>query len=274
MMDTATAARAIAGKLAGANVAFERVTTDSRGLRAGDLFVALKGEHFDGHDFVAQAFEHGAAAAIVAADRVGALAGRVAGSLLAVADPLAALSALAAFWRRRFELPLAAIVGSNGKTTVKEMTASILRAEFGVEAVLATAGNFNNQIGLPLTVLGLRDAHRAAAVEIGMNHRGETAALAAIAQPTIAIITNAQREHQEFMKSVADVAKEHAAVLNALPRDGLAAINADDDHAALWRDAVARRNAEGAAIVVREFGLAAAAAVSARYRDEPWGSAV
>jgi UDP-N-acetylmuramoyl-tripeptide--D-alanyl-D-alanine ligase len=274
MMDTATAARAIAGTLSGANVVFERVTTDSRALQARDLFVALKGEHFDGHDFVAQAFERGAAAAIVAADRVGAIASRVAGSLLAVADPLAALAALAAFWRRRFSLPVAGIAGSNGKTTVKEMTAAILRAEFGSERVLATAGNLNNQIGLPVTVLRLREPHRAAAIEMGMNHRGETGALAAIAQPTIAIITNAQREHQEFMKSVVDVAEEHGAAINALPPDGVAVINADDAHAALWRDVVSRRNAEGARIGVRDFGLAAAAAVSARYREEIWGSAV
>jgi UDP-N-acetylmuramoyl-tripeptide--D-alanyl-D-alanine ligase len=274
MMDAATAARAIAGTLCGANVAFSRVTTDSRMLQAGDLFVALKGEHFDGHDFVAQAFQRGAAAAVVAADRAGALGGRVAGSLLAVADPLAALGALAAFWRRRFVLPLVAIVGSNGKTTVKEMTAAILRAEFGAESVLATAGNLNNQIGLPLTVLGLRAAHRAAAVEIGMNHPGETAALASIAQPTIAIINNAQREHQEFMKSVAEVAAEHAAAVNALPHDGVAAINADDEYAAFWREVVGRRNAEGAAISVRDFGLLAPAAISARYRAEAWGSAV
>ncbi len=274
MMDTATAARAIAGTLSGANVGFSRVTTDSRLLQAGDLFVALKGEHFDGHDFVAQAFQRGATAAVVAADRAGALTGRVAGSLLAVADPLAALGALAAFWRRRFVLPLVTIVGSNGKTTVKEMTAAILRAEFDAERVLATAGNLNNQIGLPLTVLGLRAAHRAAAVEIGMNHPGETAALASIAQPTIAIINNAQREHQEFMNSVAEVAAEHAAALNALPQDGVAAINADDGYAAFWREVVGRRNAEGAAISVRDFGLLAPAAISARYRTEAWGSAV
>jgi UDP-N-acetylmuramoyl-tripeptide--D-alanyl-D-alanine ligase len=273
MMDAVTAARAIAGTLSGPNVAFERVTTDSRALRAGDLFVALKGERFDGHDFVAQAFERGAAAAIVAADRVATLSGRAAGSLLAVTDPLAALSALAAFWRRRFRLPLAGIVGSNGKTTVKEMTAAILRAQFGGEAVLATAGNLNNHIGLPLTVLALRYAHRSAVLEIGMNHRGETAALAAIARPTIAVITNAQREHQEFMKSVADVADEHAAVLSALPNDGVAVINADDAHARAWRDAVARRNAEAGAIEVREFGLADAA-FTARHRAEPWGSAI
>jgi len=274
MMDAATAARAIAGTLSGANVDFSRVTTDSRSLEAGDLFVALKGERFDGHDFVAQAFERGAAAAVIAADRAGAFVGRAAGSLLAVADPLAALGALAAFWRRRFTLPLVGIVGSNGKTTVKEMAAAILRAQFGTEHVLATAGNLNNDIGLPLTVLGLRAVHRAAVIEIGMNHPGETAALASIAQPTIAVINNAQREHQEFMKSVADVAAEHAAALNALPHDGIAAINADDDYAAFWREVVGRRNAEGASISVRDFGLRAPAAVSARCRTETWGSAV
>jgi UDP-N-acetylmuramoyl-tripeptide--D-alanyl-D-alanine ligase len=274
MMDTATAARAIAGRLSGANVGFERVTTDSRALRRGDLFVALKGERFDGHDFVVQAFERGAAAAIVASDRTSALGGRGAGSLIEVADPLAALAALATFWRRRFALPLVGIVGSNGKTTVKEMTAAILRAEFGGDAVLATVGNLNNHIGLPLTVLGLREAQRAAVIEIGMNHRGETAALAAIAQPTIAVVTNAQREHQEFMASVADVAAEHAAVLGALSRDGTAVINADDEHAAVWRDAVARRNEAGAAIRVCEFGFAAPAAICARVQPEAWGSTI
>jgi UDP-N-acetylmuramoyl-tripeptide--D-alanyl-D-alanine ligase len=274
MMDTATAARAIAGTLLGGNVRFDRVTTDSRSLRAGDLFIALKGERLDGHDFVTEAFVRGAAAAVVAADRVGALPDPKAGSLVAVTDPVAALAALASFWRRRFALPVAAIVGSNGKTTVKEMTAAILRAQFGAEVVLATAGNLNNHIGLPLTVLGLRGEHRAAALEIGMNHRGETAALAAIAQPTIAIITNAQREHQEFMHSVAEVAEEHAAVLDALPHAGAAVINADDPHAAVWREAVARRNADGAAIERRDFALDAAAAFRARHRTEAWGSAV
>jgi UDP-N-acetylmuramoyl-tripeptide--D-alanyl-D-alanine ligase len=274
MMDTATAARAIAAELVGANVRFDRVTTDSRALETGDLFVAIKGERFDGHDFVAQAFEHGATAAVVNAERKAALAGRAAGSLLAVADPLAALGALAAFWRRRFTLPMIAVVGSNGKTTVKEMIAGILRAHFGADEVLATVGNLNNQIGLPLTVLGLREAHRVGVLEIGMNHPGETAQLAGIAQPTIGVVNNAQREHQEFMKSVADVAAEHAAVLNALPADGVAVINADDDYAPFWTEVIARRNGEGARIVVRDFGLRAPAAVSARYRAEGWGSAI
>jgi UDP-N-acetylmuramyl pentapeptide synthase len=140
--------------------------------------------------------------------------------------------------------------------------------------VHATAGNLNNAIGLPLTILGLRARHRAAVVEIGMNHAGETAELAAIAQPTIAVINNAQREHQEFMKSVADVAAEHAALLGALPARGVAVINADDDYAPYWTEIVTRRNAEGAMLTVRDFGLRAPAAVSARFRIETWGAVI
>ena len=274
MMDTATAARAIAAKVSGPNVLFSGVTTDSRALKSGELFVALKGERFDGHDFVAQAFDGGAVAAIVADERASAFDGRAGTSLLAVADPLAALGALAAYWRRRFTLPVIAIVGSNGKTTVKEMATAILRKHFGSSQVLATAGNLNNQIGLPLSVLGLRASHRVAALEIGMNHRGETATLAAIAQPTIALINNAQREHQEFMRNVAEVAAEHASLLNVLPDRGVAVINADDSHAGLWRDVVDRRNAEGASVSVLDFGLSASAAISARYRAEDWGSII
>jgi len=274
MMDTATAARAIAAKLSGPNVLFSGVTTDSRALKSGELFVALKGERFDGHDFVAQAFDGGAVAAIVADERASAFDGRAGASLLAVADPLTALGALAAYWRRRFTLPVIAIVGSNGKTTVKEMATAVLRAQFGNSQVLATAGNLNNQIGLPLSVLGLRASHRVAALEIGMNHRGETATLAAIAQPTIALINNAQREHQEFMRSVAEVAAEHASLLNVLPDHGVAVINADDSHAGLWRDVVDRRNAEGASVSVLDVGLSTSAAISARYRAEDWGSII
>jgi UDP-N-acetylmuramoyl-tripeptide--D-alanyl-D-alanine ligase len=270
MMDIATAASAIHGTLRGENAWFDGVATDSRTVQAGELFVALHGERFDGHDYVARAFERGAIAAIVAAERAGALAG----NLLVVADPLHALGALAAYWRSRFSLPVAGVVGSNGKTTVKEMTAAILRAEFGPDAVLATAGNLNNAIGLPLTVLGLRARHRAAVIEIGMNHAGETAVLGAIARPTIGLINNAQREHQEFMKSVADVAAEHAALLGALPEGGVAVINADDDYAPYWNEIVTRRNAEGAMLAVRDFGLRAPAAVGARVRFERWGAIV
>jgi UDP-N-acetylmuramoyl-tripeptide--D-alanyl-D-alanine ligase len=278
MMDAATAARAIDGTLRGPNAWFSGVSTDSRSLAPGDLFVAIKGGTFDGHEFVSQAFDRGAAAAIVAVDRAAELAAAVrnaaAETMLCVADPIKALGALAKFWRRRFSLPVAAIVGSNGKTTVKEMTAAILRAQFGADNVLATAGNLNNAIGLPLTVLRLRAMHAAATVEIGMNHPGETATLSAIAQPTAGVINNAQREHQEFMKSVADVAAEHASLLGALPRDGFAVINADDDYAAFWREVVARRNVEGASLIMRDFGLRAPAAISARCEPRAWGSSV
>jgi UDP-N-acetylmuramoyl-tripeptide--D-alanyl-D-alanine ligase len=270
MMDTATAADAIAATRHGENVWFDGVATDSRTIRPGELFVALKGERFDGHDYIELARQRGAVAAVVGAERVGTLTG----NLLAVADPLRALGALAASWRRRFTLPVVGIVGSNGKTTVKEMTAAILRAAVGPRDLLATAGNLNNAIGLPLTVLGLRAQHRAAVIEIGMNHPGETAALAAMAMPTIGLINNAQREHQEFMKSVADVAAEHAALINALPPRGIVVINADDDYASFWQEVVVRRNAAGAALTVRDFGLRAPAAVTARVRVETWGSVV
>ena len=253
MMDTATAARAVDGRMLGENVRFTRVATDTRTLAEGDLFVALKGERFDGHDFVGLAQERGAAAAVVAADRAGALPG----NRIAVADPLAALGRLAAHWRARFALPVFAIVGSNGKTTVKEMLVAILRAHYRAGQVLATAGNLNNAIGVPLTVLGLREEHAVAAIELGMNHPGETAELAAIAQPTIAIINNAQREHQEFMRSVADVAEEHAAIVRALPVDGIVVLNADDPHVDVWRAAARERS--GLRIV--EFAVDAPAAI-------------
>lgn len=270
MMDTRTAAQAIAGTLHGQNAWFDSVATDSRTMQPGALFVALTGERFDGHDYVARAMERGAVAAVVAADRIDTLSG----NLLAVADPLMALGALAAYWRARFALPVIGIVGSNGKTTVKEMTAAILRTAMGERHVLATKDNLNNAIGLPLTVLGLRAAHNAAAIEIGMNHPGETASLAAIAQPTIGVINNAQREHQEFMKSVADVAAEHAAVLSALPEHGVVVVNADDDYGPYWNEIIVRRNAEGAALELRDFGMRAPAAIGARFRGEAWGAVI
>jgi UDP-N-acetylmuramoyl-tripeptide--D-alanyl-D-alanine ligase len=261
MMDTATAARAVAGRMLGTNVRFTRVATDTRMLAPGDLFVALRGERFDGHDFVDAAREKGAVAALVAIDRANALAG----NLIAVQDPLRALGALAAHWRAQFALPVIAIVGSNGKTTVKEMLAAILRAHFGAAKVLATKGNLNNAIGLPLTLLGLRAEHAVAAIELGMNHPGETAELAAIAQPTVAVINNAQREHQEFMRSVSIVAAEHAAIVRALPAGGTLVLNADDAHAAVWR--VAARQREG--VRVLDFALDADASIRLRGAATP-----
>ena len=210
-----------------------RVHTDTRSLRAGDLFVALHGERFDAHDFLAQARHAGAVAAMA---EHGLHEAGLAG--LQVPHTQRALTQLAHAWRRRFDLPLIAVTGSNGKTTVTQMIASILRAWQGPSAY-ATAGNLNNHIGVPLTLLGLRqDAqvrHRAAVVELGMNHPGEIAELAALCEPTVALVNNAQREHQEFMGSVQAVALENGAVISALPITGVAVFPADDAHAAVWR---------------------------------------
>jgi UDP-N-acetylmuramoyl-tripeptide--D-alanyl-D-alanine ligase len=255
MMDLQTAARVVAGRCVGANVVFGGVATDTRTLHPGDLFVALDGERYDGHDFVAVAQQRGAVGSVVADARAAGLAG----NLVCVASPLAALALLAAHWRKRFALPIIAVVGSNGKTTVKEMVAAILRAHFGEAAVLATEGNRNNAIGLPLTLLDLRAQHVAAVIEIGMNHPGETAALAAVAGPTVAIVNNAQREHQEFMGSVDAVAREHAAIVSALAPGGVAVLNADDPHVGVWADA-----ARAAGATVTTFGCAAVADVRGR----------
>ncbi|HEX8739592.1 MAG TPA: UDP-N-acetylmuramoyl-tripeptide--D-alanyl-D-alanine ligase [Casimicrobiaceae bacterium] len=261
-MDTIEAARAMRGRVIGAGVTFSRVVSDTRRVAPGDLFFALRGERFDGHDFVAQAIAGGAVAAVVANTRAVDLAG----NLVAVDEPLAALGALAADWRRRFAIPVAAVAGSNGKTTTKEMIASVFRAAAGDAAVVATPGNFNNAIGLPLSVLALRDTHRLAVFEIGMNHRGETRELAAIVQPTIAVVCNAQREHQEFMRSVDEVAAEHADLVRALPRDGHAILNADDPRVGVWCAAAAEA---GATIV--DFALDRPAAVTGRFVTDTAG---
>jgi len=209
---------------------FERVSTDSRSAGPGDLFVALKGDRFDAHDFLPEVASRHVSAALVTRSpgdwRVPALR---------VADTRVALGALARGWRRRFSLPLVAVTGSNGKTTVKEMIASIFAAAVGEPARLATAGNFNNDIGLPLTLFRLSAAHQLAVVELGMNHPGETDLLAKIAEPTVAVVNNAQREHQEFMATVEAVALEHASVIHALKPEGVAVFPADDAYASIWR---------------------------------------
>ena len=212
-----------------ADVAFARVTTDSRTINARDLFVALRGERFDAHDFVAGALDAGAAGAMVDASRP-ELADR---PCIAVGDAKLALGQLARAWRSRFTLPLIGVAGSNGKTTVTQMIASILKVSAGAHA-FHTEGNFNNEIGLPLTVLRLTDRHRVGVVESGMNHRGEIAYLSGIARPTIGLVTNAQREHQEFMTTVLDAAIENASLFDFLPHDGIAIVNADDAYHATF----------------------------------------
>ena len=216
-----------------------RVHSDTRSLHDGDLFVALKGENFDAHDFLSRAGQSGAVAAVA---QHGLEAAGLAG--LQVTDTQQALTELARAWRQRFDLPLIAVTGSNGKTTVTQMIAAILRAWVG-ESAFSTAGNLNNHIGVPLTLLRLRqDAqthHRAGVVELGMNHPGEIAHLAELAAPTVALVNNAQREHLEFMASVDAVACENGAVIAALGPTGVAVFPADDPHTATWQALAGQR---------------------------------
>lgn len=245
------------------NISLSRVHTDTRSVCAGDLFVALKGERFDAHDFLAQAKLAGAAAAIA---EHGLSAAGLPG--LIVDDTRWALGDLAAAWRKHCGLRLIAVTGSNGKTTVTQMIATILRAWRG-QAAHATQGNLNNEIGVPLTLLGLRaqgaNRHECAVVELGMNHPGEIARLAAIAAPDVALINNAQREHQEFMVSVEAVARENGGVIQALGLQGVAVFPAGDAFSSLWRGLAGSRR-------VLQFGLAAEAEVRGRaeWRADHW----
>ena len=213
------------------------VSTDSRGIGAGELFVALRGERFDAHDFLPQAAAAGARAVLAERDlEASGLPG------VRVADTRVALGRLARAWRaQQPAMPLIAVAGSNGKTTVTQMVSGILAAWLGEDGRLATQGNFNNDVGVPLTLLRLRPGHQAAVVEMGMNHPGEIAHLAAIAAPDVALVNNAQREHLEFMHSVEAVARENAQVLQALPAHGVAVFPATDAYAGLWSELSAPR---------------------------------
>ena len=232
-MDLVTAAKAMNGSLNGDNATFVGVSTDSRKIGPGQLFIALRGDSFDGHDFVATAKERGAVAAVVDSAAPPSLQD-IGLPLLVVADTRLALGDLAAAWRSGLSLPVIAVTGSNGKTTTKEMIASILHSAYG-DAVLATQGNLNNDIGLPLTLLNLDAAHRAAIIEMGMNHPGEIAYLARIARPTVALVTNAQRAHLEGMGTIDMIASEKGSVFVELDAQGVAVFNSDDQWADLWR---------------------------------------
>ncbi|MGH8705417.1 MAG: UDP-N-acetylmuramoyl-tripeptide--D-alanyl-D-alanine ligase, partial [Burkholderiales bacterium] len=185
--------------------------------------------------------------------------------VLVVEDTRRGLGRLGRHWRGRFAPTLIAITGSNGKTTAKEMLAAILRCHAGEGGSLATRGNLNTDIGVPLTLLELRPQHRYCAVELGTNHPGEIAYLAALAQPTVALVNNAQREHMEFLRTVEAAAAENASVFEALPHDGVAVLNADDAHAALFRRAAGARRTV-------EFGIASGAAVTGGYALKPLSS--
>lgn len=220
-------------------VRINAVRTDSRSVVAGDLFIALKGETFDGTAFLLQAQSQGAVAVLFEAidPNNGAHLKYLEGVTVpafCVPQVREALGELAMQWRRQFNVSLIGVTGSNGKTTVTQMIASILRADSS-QASLSTQGNLNNDIGVPLTLFNLREQHRRAVVELGMNHPGEIAVLARFAQPTVALVNNAQREHQEYMATVEAVAQENGEVIRALPADGVAVFPVQDQYTALWQ---------------------------------------
>jgi UDP-N-acetylmuramoyl-tripeptide--D-alanyl-D-alanine ligase len=219
----------------------KRFISDSRQVMAGDLFIALRGEKFDAHDFLSDVQAKGAMACLVSSvDKL-----PQGFPALVVKDTHEALQILSSGWKQycsQHKLKQVAIVtGSNGKTTVKGMIQSIFEAAVGVDKALATQGNFNNDIGLPLTLLRLDLKHELAVIELGMNHPGETALLANIAKPNIALINNAQREHQEFMETVDAVAQEHALAIEALPQSGVAIYPADSEYSAFWKKVANQR---------------------------------
>ncbi|GAB3397632.1 UDP-N-acetylmuramoyl-tripeptide--D-alanyl-D-alanine ligase [Massilia agilis] len=253
----------LAGARMTQNASFDGVSTDSRNVQAGQLFVALRGENFDGHDFLAQVAGKGVAAVVVEKLPDGFTL-----PAIVVPNTLTALGQIANWWRSQFDIPVIGVTGSNGKTTVKEMIASILAAAFGEEQRLATQGNLNNEIGLPLTLMRLDAMHRAAVVEMGMNHPGEIGRLAAIAAPTIGMVNNAQREHQEFMHTVEAVARENGSVFLSLPKDGVAVFPGDDTYTGLWQE-LAQSRGERRTVT---FGLLDACDVHATYKPTGFGS--
>jgi len=254
-------AAACGGRLDGPDGGFGGVSIDSRTLEPGDLFVAIRGERFDGHDFAEAAAGRGACAVAVSRDVP------VAVPRIVVDDTLAALTAAAAAWRRRFDIPLVGVGGSNGKTTTKELLASILR-ERG--PALATRGNLNNHLGVPLTLFRLDASHRSAVVEMGANHAGEIAALVATARPTVGLVTNAGAEHLEGFGSLEGVARAEGEMFAGLGPAAVAVVNADDAFAGLWRGmSTAGR--------VLTFGTGAdadfrASGIDCRIEDGEWAS--
>ena len=244
-------ARRINAQLIGGDAAFQRVVTDTRQLRAGDLFVALKGDNFDGHEFVQKAAEAGAVGALVSRQISCAL------PQLLVQDTLVGLQEFAASWRRDFDLPVVAVTGSNGKTTTKQMLSAIFAAR---GPVLATVGNLNNHIGLPLTLLSLRKEHRTAVIEMGANHPGEIALLTRLTQPDIGLVTQAGDAHLEGFGSREGVARAKGELFAGLSSAGVAVINADDAYAGLWKELSVQKS-------VLTFGFAVNADVQARHAE-------
>lgn len=272
MMLLSQAANILGGTVIGADVRFSAVSTDSRAITQGDLFLALQGEHFDGSEYVSGATESGAIAALVnkvSYHRNKASHGdSIPCPLLLVEDTRLALGQLAAYWRKQFNIPLVGITGSNGKTTVKEMLGSILREHTGdTDAVLVTKGNLNNDIGMPLTLLKLRISHRYAVIEMGMNHPGEIDYLTRLARPDVVLVNNATSAHLAGLGTVEAVARAKGEIFAGLSQQGVAIINADDEFAPMWRE-----NAGPHRII--EFGLDSPAEVHASWRAKGFSAVV
>ncbi|VAW75345.1 UDP-N-acetylmuramoyl-tripeptide--D-alanyl-D-alanine ligase [hydrothermal vent metagenome] len=250
------AARVLDAARYGTDVTFAGLSTDTRTIRKGNLFVALQGPNFDGHDYLQQAQRKGAVAATVSRIVKGTL------PQVEVEDTRIALGRLAAYWRSRFDLPLVAVTGSNGKTSVREMLAAILRP---CGDTLVTHGNLNNDIGVPLTLSGLSVTHRYAVIEFGANHPGEIAYLTDIARPTVAVVNNAAPAHLEGFGDLDGVAHAKGELFEHLSDDGICIINADDRYAGLWISLAASRR-------VITFGLTADADIRATWQGDMDGS--
>ncbi len=241
------AAAAMNGRLFGDDREFTGVSTDTRTLAAGDLFIALRGPNFDGADYLDRAAEQGAVAAVVSERRESVL------PQIEVADTKLALGQLGATWRDRQDVMLVAITGSNGKTTLKEMTRAILER---VAPTLATAGNLNNDIGMPLMLTRLDVTHRYAVIEMGANHAGEIAYLTGLAKPNVVALSNAGPAHLEGFGSIEGVARAKGEILSGTPRPRAAVLNADDDYFEYWKEVASD-------LRVLSFGIDAAADVRA-----------
>lgn len=217
---------------------FQGISIDTRTLQPRNLFIALPGTQVDGHDFVVDAYKKGAAAAVVTQLIDCDL------PQLLVKDTVTAMGKLGAAWRQEFTLPIIAVTGSNGKTTLKNMIAAIMTAacQGREDQVLATRGTLNNHLGLPLTLARLNAQHRFAVIEMGMNHFGEIAYLTDLTHPTVAVITNAACAHLEGVGDVAGVARAKAEIFTGLPPEGVAILNRDDAFFTFWREQVGERH--------------------------------
>ena len=245
-------AKAVNGQLLGADIEVKSIGTDSRNIVQNQLFIAIKGENFDGNTFASAAIIQGAAAVLVSEPNASAR------PAVMVADTRLALGALAKYWRNQFKLPLVAVTGSNGKTTVKEMLVAILNA--ANKNVLSTQGNLNNDIGMPMTLLNLQQKNDIAVIEMGMNHLGEIDYLTRIAQPSVALINNAGTAHIGELGSRDNIAKAKGEIFAGLSDNGIAVINNDDDYAEYWQSLNLGKK-------IITFGLNKAADISATFAE-------